>query len=249
MKVVVFVGPTLAAEEARLVLDATFLPPAAQGDVYRAATKGPFAIGIVDGYFERVPSVWHKEILWALSQGIHVFGAASIGAPRAAELHPFGMVGVGRVFEAFVSGALEDDDEVAVAHGDESVGYLSASDPMVNIRATLEAAARAGVASAESCGRIVAIAKSLFYPERIYPLILSKALKAGVPQADLEAVRMFARHGSVNQKREDARAMLTGLRAFAEANQPAPPARFCFEQTDAWAQVVATTERAESTTR
>ena len=47
-------------------------PPVGQGDVYRAATRyRPRAIGIVDGYFHQVPSVWHKEILWAMAEGIH----------------------------------------------------------------------------------------------------------------------------------------------------------------------------------
>ena len=61
--------------------------PSAQGDVYRVAQERPSAIGIVDGYFEGVLSVWHKEILWAMAEGIHVFGSASMGALRAAELH------------------------------------------------------------------------------------------------------------------------------------------------------------------
>ena len=46
-----------------------------------------------------------------------------MGALRAAELHVFGMVGVGRVFELFRDGLLEDDDEVAVAHGPADSGY------------------------------------------------------------------------------------------------------------------------------
>ena len=75
------------------------------------------AIGIIDGYFENIPSVWHKEILWAMSQGIHVFGSASMGALRAAELAPFGMEGVGAIFEAYRDGWLEDDDEVASEDG------------------------------------------------------------------------------------------------------------------------------------
>ena len=61
-------------------------PPARQGDVYRAALARPAIIGIIDGYFETMPTVWHKEILWAMAKGIHVYGAASIGALRAAEL-------------------------------------------------------------------------------------------------------------------------------------------------------------------
>ena len=63
-------------------------------------------IGVIDGYFEVVPTVWHKEILWAMSQGIHVYGAASIGALRAAELAEFGMNGVGQIYQQYRSGEL-----------------------------------------------------------------------------------------------------------------------------------------------
>ena len=45
-----------------------------------------------------------------------------MGALRAAELHAFGMRGVGRIFEAFRDGELEDDDEVAVVHGPAEPG-------------------------------------------------------------------------------------------------------------------------------
>ena len=70
------------------------------------ALERPVAIGLIDGYFERVPSVSHKEILWAMSQGIVVIGAASMGALRAAELAPFGMLGVGLtgLMASFMSG-------------------------------------------------------------------------------------------------------------------------------------------------
>jgi hypothetical protein len=89
--------------------------------------RQPQAIGIIDGYFHRVPAVWHKEILWAMSEGIHVFGSASMGALRASELHRYGMIGVGRVFETYRDGRLEDDDEVVVMHSPESFGYHIAS--------------------------------------------------------------------------------------------------------------------------
>src|SRR5262245_16389942 len=112
MKAVVFLGPTLSIAEARSQLEAEFLPPAAQGDVWRVALHCSDVIGLIDGQFDHVPSVWHKEILWAMSQGIHVYGSASMGALRAAELHAFGMEGVGKVFESFRDGHLEDDDEV-----------------------------------------------------------------------------------------------------------------------------------------
>ena len=117
MSIVVFAGPTVPAARIRDRLDAVVLPPAAVGDVLRATGRAPRAIALIDGVFERVLPVWHKEILWAMARGVHVFGAASMGALRAAELHAFGMVGVGRIFEGYRDGALEADDEVAVLHG------------------------------------------------------------------------------------------------------------------------------------
>ena len=61
-------------------------------------------IGLIDGYFDGVPAVAHKEILWALDQGIRVLGAASMGALRAAELAPFGMEGVGAIWRDYADG-------------------------------------------------------------------------------------------------------------------------------------------------
>jgi hypothetical protein len=98
---IVFTGPTLSPDEARSACDVLCLPPVAQGDVYRATQRNPSAIGIIDGYFSGAPSVWHKEILYALSRAIPVFGSASMGALRAAELHDYGMQGVGQIFEAY----------------------------------------------------------------------------------------------------------------------------------------------------
>jgi len=104
MNVHVFTGPTLSAAEASQVLDADYFPPAMQGSVFQAACQRPRVIAIIDGRFESVPSIWHKEILWAMDQGIHVFGSASMGALRAAELAAFGMVGIGKVFASYASG-------------------------------------------------------------------------------------------------------------------------------------------------
>ena len=89
----------------RAILDADYRPPAKQGDICRAVQeRGPDAVALIDGYFEQVPAVWHKEILWAMKLGVQVYGASSMGALRAAELQQFGMIGVGKIFEAYVSG-------------------------------------------------------------------------------------------------------------------------------------------------
>jgi hypothetical protein len=141
--ITVFLGPTLSKTDAVAELDAVYLPPAAQGDVYRAVSRGATAIGIIDGFFRQVPSVWHKELLWAISERIPVYGSASMGALRAAELWTYGMVGVGTIFETYRDAEVSDDDEVALAHLGPEDDYRPVSVPMVDIRATLEQAERA----------------------------------------------------------------------------------------------------------
>jgi hypothetical protein len=239
MSVCVFIGPTLRPQEVTAVIDAVCLPPVAQGDVYRAAQRRPRAIGIVDGFFSGAPSVWHKEILWALSQGIHVFGSGSMGALRAAELHTFGMRGVGRIFEAFRDGVLEDDDEVAVVHGPAETGFLAASEPMVNIRATLARAATAGVLSAEASASAESFAKALFFPQRTWPAILAGALMSDEARA---ALRAWLPQGRVDQKREDALEMLAAMRETL-ARPDLPQASFRFEWTNFWDALVAAPAR------
>lgn len=93
--VVVFLGPTLPVAEAKQLVRATFLPPARQGDVFRVLSDRPGVIVLIDGVFEAVPSVWHHELRAALASGVHLVGASSMGALRAAELHGEGMLPVG----------------------------------------------------------------------------------------------------------------------------------------------------------
>ena len=234
MTVYIFTGPTLLPTEGQRQLDAVFLPPVSQGDVYRASLENPRAIGIIDGYFERVPAVWHKEILWAMTQGIHVSGSASMGALRAAELAPFGMRGVGTIFEAYRDGVLEDDDEVALTHGPEDTGFRALSEPMVNIRRTLADAEAAHVLSVDTRAALERIAKALFYPERSYLRILRLGAERGLRPTELAALRRWLPGGHVNQKREDALAMLRVMREELAADPAPKRVSFTLEHTHHW---------------
>ena len=60
------------------------------------------------------PSLWHLDLRIALSEGVHVLSAASMGALRAVEIAPFGMVGIGAVYRAYAEGRLTNDADVAL---------------------------------------------------------------------------------------------------------------------------------------
>lgn len=210
---VVFLGPSLPLGLARAELDAIYRGPVAQGDVYRAVMAGdrPEAIGIIDGQFDHVPAVWHKEILWAMAQGVPVYGSASMGALRAAELHPFGMEGVGAIFEWYRDDVFEDDDEVAVVHGPAETGYRPMSESMVNIRCTLRSAERAEIITPATRTRLEAIAKAHFFPQRSYQGLIAAA-QGRVDGTELTAFTAWWPNGRIDQKRDDALAMLRLMR-------------------------------------
>ncbi len=216
-KTFIFIGPTITLEDAQQRLTATYLPPVKYGDVYRITELyQPEIIGIIDGYFNQVPAAWHKEILWAMNQGVTVFGAASMGALRAAELDQFGMQGCGKIYQAYQSGVLppfiddvfEDDDEVAVIHGPAELGYKPASEAMVNIRFTLAKAQQQKLINAEELKTLTDITKSLFYPQRNYAEVFMLAKQYDIAAERLSDLGQWVQENKIDQKHLDALTML-----------------------------------------
>ena len=234
MNTIVFTGPTLPPDEARELFEADYRPPVSEGDVFRAVQDAPQAIGIIDGFFENVPSVWHKEVLYAMSKGIWVYGSASMGALRAAELSAFGMIGVGATFEAFRDLILEDDDEVAVIHGPRELGYPALSEAMVNIRRTLSDAYAEGTISAAARQALESLAKELPYRRRSFQAVLSIASKLDVDPEELARLEAWLPRGRVDQKREDAIMMLRAMREQQKPETEALAPTFHFEHTTLW---------------
>ncbi len=234
MRAVIFAGPSLPPRTRPATGPFEWRPPVRQGELYRVALDRPAVIGVIDGYFETTPTVWHKEILWAMAHGIHVFGAASIGALRAAELDAFGMSGIGRVYDGFRSGALEDDDEVAVLHGPAEIGYPAVTDAMVDIRATLSAAVSEDVVSAGFAADLTAIAKALFYKERTYRALLDAAAAAGADSGALSRFEHWLTTGRVHQKQRDALAMVRAIATLLAAGVLPLQVDYELANTAAW---------------
>jgi hypothetical protein len=232
----VFLGPTLPVDEARRILpDADFLPPAAQGSVLRALARRPRALGIIDGTFESEPSVWHKEILFALASGVRVFGSSSMGALRAAETCAFGTEGVGQIFAWYRDGVLNDDDDVAVAHGTATDAFRPLSVAQVNVQWGLAAARDRGLLAADAAEALVARSKARFYPDRCWPAVLDDARALGLEARVVEQLTAFLVGEAPDLKATDARALLARMAAERAAGwPPGRAAAFDFEATSNW---------------
>ena len=224
--VIAFLGPSLPASEARALGPLTLRPPARAGDVHAVLAARPLAIALIDGLFDAAPSVWHHELLAAQAAGVQVFGGASMGALRAAELAGHGVVGVGRIHAGYRDGTLRDDDEVALLHASAAHGHRPLTVPLVDVRRAVQEARAAGLVTVREASRLVRAAAALFYQDRTWGRILEAArLRA----AAVAALRRFL-PGAPSQKAEDARATLRAALDWARARRagappPPPPAR------------------------
>lgn len=231
--VVIFTGPTLPPADAAAMIDADIRPPAAQGDLLAAALDSrPRAICLIDGIFQSEPAVRHKEIMWALDQGIAVFGAASMGALRAAELSGYGMIGIGLIYRWYRRVVLAPDDAVAVVHGPPELGAPALSDGLINLRMTFKACRKHGAIDRATERRLVDVATRLPYRDRTRAAVLEAAHRDSL--GPLPAIAEIDQHWR-DQKRTDAVATVRRISVCQETdNWPQPPSTDSFEITDSW---------------
>lgn len=203
MRPVVYTGTSISHSDARKILDAEYRPPVKRHDIRRLLKSPPDIIGIIDGVFFDSAAVAHREIIEALKGGITVVGGASMGALRASELEPYGMIGVGKIYEMYRSGSLESDDEVAVTFDAETLEPLST--PLVNVRMTVERALDTGILTEEQASAVVDITRKIFYPERNYRNILNECVITKIiADSEREKLLEFFKEHEVELKRKDA---------------------------------------------
>ncbi|RWX81482.1 antibiotic resistance protein [Neorhizobium lilium] len=232
---IVFVGPTLPDVAGFVPAGIEIRGPAVHRDILNAVNQGVTTIGLIDGYFEDVAPVWHKEILFALSSGVRVYGSSSMGALRAAECAAFGMIGVGKIYAQYASGQMVDDSDVAQIHGPPEMKYLSLSEPLVNVLATLDHLLAKHELQGVEYSSLRASAEGLFFKDRTYRTVVANADLPEYPSR--KRLEELLRANAVNQKRLDALELLDTIAAAENARQPAPM-EWDFASTATWRKVL-----------
>jgi TfuA protein len=212
---VVFLGPSLSRDRAEQILKADFRPPAKRGDIYLAAKEGARIILLIDGVFFQECSVAHKEVIYALEAGAKVLGASSMGALRASELDIYGMEGIGKIYQAYKSGHLVSDDEVALVF--DPFSWEPRSEPLVNIRFNLDLAWQMGAISTSCKDRLFHCAQARYFPDRTYERMLSDATGV-VSEKELQRFRDFLDKEKRDFKEEDALQALERAKIMVDGN-------------------------------
>ncbi len=197
--IIIFTGPSLPYNDAKRILKVDYRGPVGRDDVIKVLKDKPDIIGIIDGVFHQQPAVSHKELLKALNSGITIVGGGSMGALRASELDDFGMIGVGKVYEAYKNGDIESDDDVAVAFNPETMEQLS--EALVNINYNFQKAQIKGLITKSELENLLEIAKSIYYPKRTYKLILNHS---NINFQKKTSLKTFLEREGNDLKREDA---------------------------------------------
>ena len=202
----VYLGPSLPVTEAQGLLEADYRPPVRRGDLPERH-DGP--VVIIDGEFGQNLSVSPNEILRLLDNGTPVLGAASMGALRAAELQRYGMRGHGWIFEAYRSGRLEADDEVALMYS--PLDCRASTVPLVNVRRWLEDLRAAGAVDASTARTLLGRARRIFFADRTEQRLCQQWTDA-IGAVALRQLRNVRPEGITDAKAADARLVLGVLR-------------------------------------
>ena len=124
-----------------------------------------------------------------------------MGALRAAELDIYGIEGVGKIYQAYKSGKLVSDEEVALIFDPVTMEPLS--EALINVRYNLRIALDLKIIDLKSHDILFQAATSIYFPERTYERIFANC--DGLVAKDiLDRFKIFIKKSRKDLKMEDA---------------------------------------------
>ena len=211
-KIKVYGGLSVFQEDVEAIFpNASFSKPIKRGGTFRDVQDGYHVIVIIDGRFQQSMAVSPSELMDTLRCGVRVYGSSSMGALRAVELEPYGMIGYGEIFEHIKRTPYFRDDYLGQVFTEE--GHNSLSEPYVNFMFSINKMRDAKEISPADHDVLDELYKQLHFGERdLYSLIEQIKQKHSEDQERLigKAKQVFSYH---NQKREDGLGLLKKVHA------------------------------------
>lgn len=185
-------------------------PPVRRGDLAALKQREPGVVVLIDGLFGATMAVTPTECRDLLDAGWTVVGCSSMGALRAADLWPLGMIGIGDIYTLFRLGTLTSDADVAVALSPEDDhGELTVS--TVHLRAVLQAALSDGTVTADLRDRMARRAEDVYWLERSWAACRAAWRADDIPPDTIESVLRLGRDVRLHPKVRDAETTLRSV--------------------------------------
>ena len=210
-KIKIYSGLTLdRATIAKHLPDADVGNPIQRGDIWRDIKNRTHVVLIIDGKFHHNLPVSINEIMDGLRCGIAIYGSSSMGALRAAELYPYGMVGHGKIFEFIKNDRYFRDDYLGQTFIEDKGVPREFSQSYIDLYFNMEALLLAHKISRVTFDAVTSLYRDLPYPSRNFA-----TLKRSIDKQDDEmkwaSEAISQRMGS--QKRADALSLLKFVKA------------------------------------
>jgi TfuA protein len=187
--------------------------PVRRGDLIKLVeSESPGTIVLIDGLFNSTLAVTPAECRETLKAGWRLIGASSMGALRASELWPAGMIGIGHIFTLFRLGILRSDADVAVALHPQTFEEATAS--TVHIRAILFHLEVHRKLSKSLARRLLLIARGIHWYDRDWDTVFRLWRKAGIDSDMLIAASDCAKNPLLHPKKLDAQLAINSLLAY-----------------------------------
>ncbi|MCW2931579.1 MAG: hypothetical protein JWM19_2541 [Actinomycetia bacterium] len=221
MSIDIFVGPSISAHDRagwEGLNGVRLHAPVRRGDLLALDGGRDDQVLIIDGEFGQSLAVAVTEIRELARRGTWIGGASSMGALRAVECAPLGVTRFGWVAEAYASGTVVSDAEVALIYDPET--YQPLSVPLVNIRWLTGQLAGDGALDQTDATLALAIAGRVHYRDRSRAA-LAAAWSDGLAGRPCLSVLMGhtgeLTHGKWDRKRLDALEALSAVVASPDA--------------------------------
>ena len=126
------------------------------------------------------------------------------------------MLGHGRIYEAYASGEISDDDEVAVVHGPAETGFMPLTDAMVDIRDAIDEAKALGVLTPAAAKAVIECAKAQHFKERNLKKAVRSILQQSHSNLQIDEILAWFAARPAGAKERDARDLLANLDFISE---------------------------------
>jgi TfuA protein len=211
-KPIVFAGSSIKSVAPALVDRIDLRPPVRHGDLYAIQDeliRSP--ILILDGVFSESLSITPTECRVLLRNGWTIAGASSMGALRAADLWPEGMIGIGDIYLGFRTGLLKSDAEVAV--GLHPANYSEVTISGVFLRAAISNLIDQGIVDFTVGRKMLVRALNLHFLERTVDRCSVAWDEQGISKAVVLSCQTYLRNSLNNPKLADAELALSHILA------------------------------------
>jgi len=218
----VYAGLSVGSADVQRVLPgARFAEPVKRGDIPKDVADGVGVIVIVDGRFMQNLAVTPGELMDALRRGTRLYGCSSMGAMRAVELEPYGMIGHGEIFQHIRQTPYFGDDLLGLTFREDTLEPLTV--PFVDLHFSLRDLRRRGKATTAQVKKVQDVFLALPFPDRTLRHVTTELARIHGRRADVLCSLAKVALGRARQKRLDALGTLarvkSDLRAVKAANR------------------------------